>query len=91
MRSRILDRPRPLETDVAVAGLYGKLGDVARKVDSRAMDVQLRLTDAIGDTRRRPVRNDFGAEDFAIEASRSLPIRNRDDSMVQAAGNQRRR
>jgi hypothetical protein len=89
MFSRLLDRPRPLETDIAVAWLNGKLGNVVRNVNSWAVDVQLCISDPIGDARGRAVRNDLGAEDVAIEPGRSLPVGNSDDSVVQAAATHR--
>jgi hypothetical protein len=79
---RLGDRARPDEAEVAIPGADGQAGDVVRKVDPGTVNVQLRVAQPVGDAAGAG-GDELGPEDVAIEPVRDLPIRDRDDAVVE--------
>src|SRR5262245_28487961 len=80
MRDRILDRPGPLETEIAVAGLHREPRHL-RGMEAWPMQVELRGAEAIGPAGR--ALHQLGAEHAAVERIGALPVRNMHDAMVK--------
>jgi hypothetical protein len=82
MRDRVLDRPRPFEAEVAVPRPDGVVRDEVADVGARAVDVEPLVPEGV----REPTgakRDDFRAEDVPVERVRALPVRDRDDDVVE--------
>jgi hypothetical protein len=77
-----LDRALPHEAEVAVPGAHGLARDEVADVGRRAVDVQALVAERVGDA-VLPKRNDLRAEDVAVEGVRPLPVRDRDDDVVE--------
>lgn len=78
----LLDRPGPLEAEVAVPGLDGLIGDEVADVGPRPVHVQPLVADHV----RSPVpaeRHDLRAENVAVEGVRPLPVGDGDDDVVE--------
>jgi hypothetical protein len=84
VRDRTVDRAGPDEAEVTVPGPNRKASYVRRWEEARAMDVELGLPQPIGDAVARPVGNELGAEDVAIEPVRDVPIGDADDAVIKA-------
>src|SRR5262249_29823685 len=69
---RILDRARPLEAQVAVAGCDG-LARERMGIDSRTVHVELLGPKSVG-TRAVPAIDEFGADHISVETIRTVPF-----------------
>jgi hypothetical protein len=81
---RSLDWTWPDEAQVTVPWANRKSGDVVRRKEARAVDVELSLSQPVGDSIAGPMRNELGAQDLAVEPIRDVPIRDADDAVVEA-------
>ena len=77
-----LDRALPHEAEVAVPRADGLAGDEVADVRPWTVDVQALVTEGVGDA-VLPEQDHLRAENVTVEGVRPLPVRDRDDDVIE--------
>ena len=82
MIHRSLDRPGPLEAEIAVPGAHGLPRNEVADLGAGPMDVQALVAEDVCE----PVfaeRDDLGPENIRVEGVRPLPVGDGDDDVIE--------